>query len=251
MYGARGRIGLITLDTDPTVLPEIARVMPAGVAVYQAPITLPRGEVTPEALAEMLANDELERAAVKLRSSEVNVILFACTSGSFVHGPGWDRELTARIENATGIPATTTSTAVMAAFRAVGASALTVATPYLESVNRIEQAFFEASGFQVTAMRGLGLQADRDIARLEPADAIRLVAEIDTPESDAIFVSCTNFHVLEAIPVIESAHGKPVVTSNQAGAWAALRGLGIEDPIAGAGILLTLPMPAPVTVHAS
>jgi maleate isomerase len=241
MYGRRGRIGLITLATDPTVQPEIARVAPEGVAVYQAPITLPRGEVTPEALAEMLANDELEQAAAKLAWMDVGVILFACTSGSFVHGPGWDRELTARIERAAGIPATTTSTAVVDALRSVGATSLTIATPYIDAVNEIERRFFEASGYRVAALAGLGLEADRDIARLEPGDAESLVARTDVPESDAIFVSCTNVHVLEAIDRIEAVHGKPVVTSNQAGAWAALRMIGVAEPIPGGGRLLTLP----------
>ena len=63
MYGERGRIGLITLATDASVLPEYQRAMPPGVAVYPAPIVLPRGEATPAALSEMLAGDALERAA--------------------------------------------------------------------------------------------------------------------------------------------------------------------------------------------
>lgn len=246
MYGRRGRIGLITLATDPTVQPEIARVAPEGVAVYQAPITLPRGEVTPEALAEMLANDELEQAATKLAWMDVGVILFACTSGSFVHGPGWDRELTARIERAANIPATTTSTAVVDALQALGAKTLTIATPYVDAVNEIERRFFEASGFRVAALQGLGLEADRDIARLEPEDAEALVGRTDVAESDTIFISCTNVHVLEAIDRIETRRGKPVVTSNQAGAWAALRKIGVDEPIAGAGRLLTLPVGAAV-----
>ena len=247
MYGTRGRIGLITLATDPTVLPEVNRVMPAGVVAYPAPISLPRGEVTPAALAEMVAGDELERAAEKLAAAEVGVILFACTSGSFVHGPGWDRELIARIERAGGVPATTTSTAVLDALRAVGASRLAIATPYLHAVNELERAFFAANGFRVAAIRGLGIATDPEIARLGPEDAVRLVAATDTPEADAIFVSCTNVHVLEAIEDMEAAHGKPVVTSNQAGAWAALRMLGIDDAIPGHGRLLTLPAPAPAT----
>ena len=45
MYGNAGRIGLITLASDSSVLPEYTRVMPDGVAVYAAPIVLPRGEV--------------------------------------------------------------------------------------------------------------------------------------------------------------------------------------------------------------
>src|SRR5918995_1212326 len=59
MYGARGRIGLITLASDTSVLPEYTRAMPEGVAVYAAPLVLPRGEVTATALAEMLIGDQL------------------------------------------------------------------------------------------------------------------------------------------------------------------------------------------------
>jgi maleate isomerase len=40
---------------------------------------------------------------------------------------------------------------------------------------------------------------------------------------------------------LERRLGKPVVTSNQAGAWAALRRIGIEDSMAGYGRLLSLP----------
>jgi maleate isomerase len=241
MYGTRGRIGLITLATDTGVLPEYARLLPEGVAVYPAPIALPRGEVTPAALTEMLANDELEQAAAKLAWAEVGVIVFACTTGSLVHGVGWDRELIGRIERAAGVPATTTTTAVLAGLRAVGATSLAIATPYLPELNEIERAFFEASGFPVPSIVGKGCATDREIGRLGPADAAKLVAVADCPGADAIFVSCTNFHVLEAVAGLEARYGKPVVTSNQAGAWLALRLLGVDDPIAGHGRLPTLP----------
>ena len=244
MYGKRGRIGLVSLATDLTVQPEIARIVPEGIAVYAAPITLPRGEVTPESLAEMTANDELERAAEKLRWAEVDVILFACTSGSFIHGLGWDRELIARIEAASGTPATTTSTTVIKALGAVGASKVTLCTPYTDDINTIEADYFGANGFPVVSQSGLGLELDRDIARLEPEDAEAQVARTDISEADALFISCTDYHVLDAIDRIEARQGKPVVTSNQAGAWGALRMIGVGEPISGAGRLLTLPYPA-------
>lgn len=240
MYGKRGRIGLISLATDLTVQPEIARMVPDGIAVYAAPITLPRGEVTPESLVEMTANDELERAAEKLAWAEVDVILFACTSGSFIHGLGWDHELIERIESASKIPATTTSTTVIAALTTVQARKLSVATPYLDSVNELEKKYFEASGFDVVSVSGLGLELDRDIARLEPSDAIAQVTQTVVPEADTVFISCTDYHVLEAIDEIEINVGKTVVTSNQAGTWGALRKMGVTDSISGAGRLMTM-----------
>jgi maleate isomerase len=241
MYGKRGRIGLITLASDSSVLPEYSRVMPEDVAVYAAPIVLPRGEVTAAALSEMLEGEQLERAAELLVWSDVDVIVFACTSGSLVHGIGWDRKIAGRIERASGRPATTTTTTVLAALRAVGATSLAIATPYLEEINAIERRFLEASGFTVASIGGLGCATDAEIGRLEPADAVSLVERVDTPEADAVFISCTNFHCLSAIAPLEQQLAKPVVTSNLAGAWAALRQIGIEDTIPGYGQLLHLP----------
>ena len=241
MYGSRGRIGLITLASDSTVFHEYARAMPDGVAVYAAPIVLPRGEVTAAALAEMLADNRLERAAELLVWADVDVIVFACTTGSLVHGVGWDRELIGRIERSSGRTATTTATAVLDALRAVGATSLAVATPYIDELNAIERQFLEASGFQVISIAGLSCTTDPEIGRLEPSDAISLVERVDRPDTDAIFISCTSFHCLSAVETIERLHAKPVVTSNLAGAWAAMRQIGIEDSLPGYGQLLQLP----------
>ncbi len=241
MYGRRGRIGLITLASDSSVLPEYARVMPDGVAVYAAPIVLPRGEVNAAALAEMLEGDQLERAAELLIWTDVDLIVFACTTGSLVHGIGWDREVAARIAGASGRAATTTTTAVLGALQALGATSLAVATPYIEELNAIERQFLEESGFGVASIAGLGCATDAEIGQLEPEDAVSLVERVNTPEADAVFISCTNFHCLPAIASLERRLGKPVVTSNLAGAWAALRQIGVDDPIPGSGELLLLP----------
>lgn len=241
MYGRRGRIGLITLASDSSVLPEYARVMPDGVAVYAAPIVLPRGEVNAAALAEMLEGDQLERAAELLIWTDVDLIVFACTTGSLVHGIGWDREVAARIAGASGRAATTTTTAVLGALQALGATSLAVATPYIEELNAIERQFLEESGFGVASIAGLRCATDAEIGQLEPEDAVSLVERVNTPEADAVFISCTNFHCLPAIASLERRLGKPVVTSNLAGAWAALRQIGVDDPIPGSGELLLLP----------
>jgi maleate cis-trans isomerase len=74
---------------------------------------------------------------------------------------------------------------------------------------------------------------------LGPEDALRLAAVADCPGADTIFISCTNFHVLDAIAKMEARTGKKVVTSNQAGIWAGLRMLGLSNLIAGYGRLLS------------
>lgn len=250
MYGSRGRIGLITLASDTSVLPEYASLMPEGVAVYPAPILLPRGEVSPAALAEMLEGDQLERAAALLAWAEVDIIIFACTTGSLVHGVGWDRVLIDRIERASGVPATTTTTAVLEAFQTLRVSTLAVATPYIDALNDIERRFLEESGFRVIAIAGLGCATDAEIGRLTPADALALAERVDALDASELFISCTNFHCLPVVAEIERTLGKTVVTSNLAGAWAALRRIGIGDAIAGYGPLLALPAPLGVVTTA-
>ena len=53
----------------------------------------------------------------------------------------------------------------------------------------------------------------------------RLAKENDRPDADGIFLSCTNTRQIEAIADIEKMLGKPVVNSNQAVLWGALKRL--------------------------
>ena len=71
-----------------------------------------------------------------------------------------------------------------------------------------------------------------------PESLFRLVRYIDRPEVDTIFLSCTNLATVQMIADIEEETGKPVITSNQATFWRALRMAGVPDKIEGFGRLL-------------
>ena len=58
-------------------------------------------------------------------------------------------------------------------------------------------------------------------------------------EADAVFISCTNFRTFEIIESLEQDLGIPVVTSNQASLWLALRELDVMEKIPWLGKLLT------------
>ena len=55
--------------------------------------------------------------------------------------------------------------------------------------------------------------------------------------ADAYFISCANIHSIDVIGDLEAALNKPVITSNQAALWCALRTLGLPDAIANLGTL--------------
>ncbi len=64
------------------------------------------------------------------------------------------------------------------------------------------------------------------------------------PSAEALFVSCTALRAAAAVPAMEAALGRPVVTSNQATAWQCLRLCGDAAAYPEFGLLMTLPLPA-------
>lgn len=228
MYGWRARIGLIVPSSNTTMEPEFWRMAPEGVSVHTSRVRL--SEVTPEALRLMAS--EAVRAAEELATADVNVIVYGCTSGSLLEGVEWEERLRREIRERAGVEAITTAQAVVEALRALGVRRVAVATPYIDEINSRERSFLERSGFSVVRIRGLGIVRNTDIGRQPPWVAYRLAKEVAREagrSADGVFISCTNFRTIEVIELLEAELQLPVVSSNTASMWLALRTLGIRD----------------------
>ncbi|MBQ03358.1 maleate cis-trans isomerase [Candidatus Bathyarchaeota archaeon] len=199
--------------------PDFYTMAPRGVTVHTARMRLTK--VTPEALIRMA--EDTEMAAGLLADAGVEIIVYGCTTGSLVKGVEWEKGLMARIKKETGIPAVSTSIAVIEALRSLGARRLGVATPYSEELNGLEKSFLETFGFKVMEIRGLGILDNLGIGQVPKATLESIIWEV-ADDADAVFISCTNLPVVGLIEEFEKGLGKHVVTSNQASMWAALRG---------------------------
>jgi len=196
--------------------------------------------------AMMGLDEKVVETAAMLSASHPDVIGWFCTAGSFLKGKGRNAELIREMEAATGVTCTTTSTAMMAAFHQLGMRRIAMCTPYPLPVNDIEKAFLESNGFSVVKCDGLDIEDNNVITHLSPTVLYRLAREVDTPEADGIFISCTGLDALDVIDALERDLGKPVVTSNQASFWLAFRLAGVGDANPGYGRLMSLPYtPAP------
>ncbi len=233
-YGWRARIGVIVPSSNTTMESELWRMAPGGVSIHVARMKLT--EVTEEALMSM--ETQAVEAAERLVDAGVDVIIYGCTSGSLIKGKGHDVAISKRLEGQTGARALTTSTAVLSALRELGVSRLAVATPYTDRVNERERSFLEENGFEIINMRGLGLVRNLDIGRREPQLAYRLAKGVYTSGVDGLFISCTNLRTIEVIDALERDTGVPVVTSNQASMWFALRSLGVKERYSQYGELM-------------
>lgn len=236
-YGWRARIGLIVPSVNVVMEPEFVRMLPEGVSLHVSRVLL-KGKATADSYIAMA--EETTRAATELASTDPDVIAYGCTSGSIIEG---EDAIVRGIREVVGdVPVVTTAGAVVEALRALDVRRVAVATPYLKPVNEEERVYLERQGFEVSRILGLELGRDeaerRMIGRQAPGVAYRVAREAYTPDADGVFISCTNFASLPVIEPLEAEIGEPVVTSNQATLWAALRRAGLPDRIEGMGRLL-------------
>lgn len=237
--GWRARIGVITPAVGMAVTADFHKIAPEGVALVLASVAQPITQDSVEQLTRV--GDGVVEAARRMILPKANVILWNTSSGSFIEGHGYDRMLIARIEQATGIQATTASTAMIEAFKKLHLKKICLATPYVDEINEREKAFIEAHGFGVPRYKGLQLLDVGELIDVTPSRMYRLAKEVDVPEADAIFISNAGWSALGILQQLEDELGKPVLSTNQVSLWGAFSLAGVSKPICGYGTLLRDP----------
>ena len=233
----RARIGVL-YPGDGLLDHEFWQLAPEDVGVFITRTAVPRGEVSAEAALDLAVDPDIEESALRY-TIDLDSIAFACTSISFIRGVGGDTEIIERIERAAGVPATTTSTAAVKALRAMGATRVAVATPYVDEINIGLREFLAGHGFQVVAVAGMEL--GHGIGQV-PADEVRrFVTRACHPAADAVFISCTNFATVEILDALEQDLGVPVLSANQVTMWDALSLAQVTPCKEGVGSLFARP----------
>lgn len=237
--GRRARIGLMLLATDHATERELARFLPHGrddddVAwlTTRVPNTNP---VSVDNLRAM--GPELGRAAANiLPGGRLDALAYGCTSATVVLGIDATRAQIAR--GRAGVPATTPAIAALAAFQALGVKRLSVLTPYDREINAAIAEFLTSHGHIIQDFASFDLDTDEAMSGVPERAIADAAAATDTPDSDAVFISCTALKAVGCVADLEKRLGKPVVTSNQALFWHALRLAGVADAVPDRGVLL-------------
>ncbi|MGC9457741.1 MAG: maleate cis-trans isomerase family protein [Halothiobacillaceae bacterium] len=237
----RKRIGLVLPSTNSTCEPDYYNVSPAGVSIHTARMMLVDGSAQGGEDGYDRMNDSIEDCARALATTHVDVAVYGCTSGSFIKGPEYDAQVGKLIAGHTHTPVICTSPAVIAGIRSFGAKRVSVATPYADWVNDRLANYLELCGFEVANVDGNYDETpdgDQQICDQDPEAVMEFAARVFDASADAMLLSCTSWRALEIAEQLEKRIGKPVITSNQATIWAALKALGLTDPIEGYGQLL-------------
>ncbi|MBC7281887.1 aspartate/glutamate racemase family protein [Hoeflea sp.] len=223
---ATARFGLIALATDMTSERDLYRQLPQDhVAIHVTRVAF-ENPTTPDNLRKMTPR-LIEAAALLEPLQPLKAICYSCTAASVVIG---DAEVTAAIRQSAGnVPVVTPAGAARLAFSALGAKRLAILTPYTVATSQPMAEYFARHGMEILSFECLGLEDDRDMARVRDESIVAAALAVDRPDAEALFLSCTGLPAINVIAEIERRLGKPVVTSNQASAWAMTRLGGFHD----------------------
>lgn len=214
----RARVGLIIPSVNTFSEPQFNHFAPEGLGIHIARARVAGQWKRP--LPEM--QNEIAGAAQLLSDCHPDVIVFHCTDTSMTQGPQGEGKILDIVKDATGIEAMATSRLVLDALQTLGMKKVVLLTPYKSNKAVID--YLTAAG--VTVLRDIAMKLEaKDFGSVSPAQWAQMAKEIDGPDSDGVFLSCTNTTQIEAIADLERMLGKPVVNSNQAVLWGCVKRL--------------------------
>ncbi len=189
-------------------------------------------------------NEDVSRGACSLSNIKPDILVYACTSGTYHKGSiQFDREMSEKMQLASGVESITAVGACIEAFRFMGSKRLSIAGPTANSTcaNGCSPSLEEA-GFEVLSADGEPwMQDSMNPSEIEVETVQTIIDFVPTvvkDEDDTIFLPGTAWRGLDAVEPLEQKLGKTVISVNQATIWLALRRIGWTEPILGFGSLL-------------
>lgn len=229
------RIGLLALSTDPTVEYDWRRMLNQDeVAFFVSRVAYEDADSFKKywTMAERLT----QATSLLVPGIPLDVIAYGCTAGTVGVGVEQicDRIWAAR----PGVPCATPITAACKGFKQLGVRRIALLSPYPDEVAHAVREFLASQEISVVRMASFKPSSDWEKALIPPEVICNAALEIAGGDAEGVFISCTALKATEAIETIESQLGKPVITSNQALLWEALRLAGYQKQIYGYGRLM-------------
>ena len=240
MIGFRARLGFLLPPGNPTIEHEMMAMAPPGVSLHFNRMVA-RGmtgslDGQTERNASMVAH--LDESIEMLALVKPDIIVIAHTATSYDLGAGEEAALLARLAKASRVQVTTAFASVAAALERLGVKRVALGAPYSPATTAQGRAHLETHGF--TVVHHENLAGVVNIYDTTAEDAYRLACSVDRPEAQAVFLSGTGMPTVSVLDMLEADLQKPVISSNSAMMWLALRACQVNQPLAGFGRLLTL-----------
>lgn len=235
------RIGMIVPSSNTSLEPATTRLLANRPDVTVHYTRIPVRAITLDGAGAAFDADTMVGAARLLADAEVDCIAWNGTAGSWL-GLEHDRQCCTAITEATGIPATTSTLAILQACHDFGISALACATPYTRDVVDAIAREYARHDVAVVAHAEWELTDNLSFAKASAgavAELLLAAAKKSTgPAPQAVALVCTNVDGTPVLGEVEDQLGIPVIDSIAATLWWALELTDSDARIPGAGLLL-------------
>ena len=228
-------VGLIFPPANYPMPPDVMALFPAGLRFIGNGLGF--NGMTIESYNEAIPR-ALPRAQ-ELAAQGANLISVFGSSITFYKGAAFNKELTDKVTELTGLPATTQSNGLVDGLKHVNAKRVAVATAYTDIVTERLKVFLTEHGFEVLSTKGLGYERiPEGAATPEILHKLGVDAHAAAGKPDALVMSCGGLRTLDIIVPLEKAIGVPVVSSTPHGLWHCARMVGVKGKIEGFGLVM-------------
>lgn len=233
-YGSRARLGMLLPSGNRAAEPQFHAMLPPGVSLHTT-----RLKLTGSSEADLMAMTErVEEAAELVADAGADLVVFHCTAVT-TFSAELEASIKARVVRASGRPATVTSEAISTALKTLGAKRIVMLSPYIETINAREAAFFKGAGFDILGYAGLDCPTAEAMMAVTPQQWREFSLKHRDDRADAYLISCTTVRSADVVTELEQQLGRPVITSNTATVWHCLRTMGLNDRVLGYGEILS------------
>lgn len=195
------------------------------------------GEISTRGYTEVI--DSVIGKALELKAEGASAVSLMGTSLSFFRGVAFTRQLQREMAQATDLPCTTMSDAIVAGLRHLKVRRVAVATAYIDEVNTQLRTYLEQSDFEPLALEGLAISDVQAVGQVSTEVLVDLCLKVfeDQPGADGLLISCGGLVTLDAVREVEARLQVPVVSSSPAGFWDLVRTAGLDARSPGQGRL--------------
>ena len=212
------RIGVLVPFTNTNLEPDLMLMRPPNCSFHcQRTGGYDADEVPGADQMTQLGMFDISHDLAMIAGARPDVVLYGCTSATLTHGAEFDRDLAMKIAAGSGAVSLTAAGSLVAAIQALGTHRVGFVSPYVGDINDQAVNFLMQNGIETVKRAYIG----HDLGcygqgELTPDEIYNLALKADSPQVEAIILSCTDMRSVEVIERIETTLNKPVVTSNQA-----------------------------------